>query len=135
MIIGDIGSGKSSLLLAILNEMLADKKARVTINGSIAYSSQKPWIMSATVKDNITFQSTFDDNKFNKAIYHASLEQDMKILPFGVETEIGEKGINISGGQKARIGLARAIYADRDIYLLDDILSAVDVHVGEFLMQ
>jgi len=115
--------------------MLADKEARVTINGSIAYSSQKPWIMSATVKDNIIFQSNFDDNKFNKAIYHASLEQDMKILPFGVETEIGEKGINISGGQKARIGLARAIYADRDIYLLDDILSAVDVHVGEFLMQ
>lgn len=68
-------------------------------------------------------------------IYHASLEQDLKILPFGVETHIGEKGINISGGQKARISLARALYSDRDIYLLDDVLSAVDVHVGEFLVS
>ena len=66
---------------------------------------------------------------------YASLEQDIKILPFGVETEIGEKGVNVSGGQKARIGLARALYSDRDIYLLDDILSAVDVHVGEYLMR
>jgi ABC-type multidrug transport system fused ATPase/permease subunit len=65
-----------------------------------------------------------------KVIHYACLEQDLKILPFGLDTEIGEKGINISGGQKARIGLARALYSDREIYLLDDILSAVDVHVG-----
>jgi ABC-type transport system involved in cytochrome bd biosynthesis fused ATPase/permease subunit len=91
--------------------------------------------MSSTVKENIVFESTFNEEKFNKVIYHASLEQDLKILPFGVETEIGEKGINISGGQKTRIALARALYSDRDIYLLDDVLSAVDVHVGEFLMR
>jgi ABC-type transport system involved in cytochrome bd biosynthesis fused ATPase/permease subunit len=91
--------------------------------------------MSSTVKENIVFESTFNEEKFKKVIYHASLEQDLKILPFGVETEIGEKGINISGGQKTRIALARALYSDRDIYLLDDVLSAVDVHVGEFLMR
>jgi ABC-type transport system involved in cytochrome bd biosynthesis fused ATPase/permease subunit len=91
--------------------------------------------MSSTVKENIVFESTFNEEKFNKVIYHASLEQDLKILPFGVETEIGEKGINISGGQKTRIALARALYSDRDIYLLDDVLSAVDAHVGEFLMR
>ena len=65
-----------------------------------------------------------------KAIYYASLEDDLKLLSKGMETEIGEKGVNLSGGQKARIGLARALYSDKDIYLLDDVLSAVDVHVG-----
>jgi ABC-type bacteriocin/lantibiotic exporter with double-glycine peptidase domain len=86
--------------------------------------------MSATVRDNITFELPFDQEKFNTVIHFASLEDDLKILPFGVETQIGEKGINISGGQKARIALARALYSGRDIYLLDDVLSAVDVHVG-----
>jgi ABC-type transport system involved in cytochrome bd biosynthesis fused ATPase/permease subunit len=135
MILGDIGSGKSSLLMAILNELLSATSSRINICGSIAYSPQKPWIMSETLKKNITFSGEFDQKKFEKVIYYASLEADLKMLPKGVETDIGEKGINISGGQKARVSLARSLYSDRDILLLDDILSAVDVHVGEFIVK
>lgn len=91
--------------------------------------------MSKTVKENIIFNLPYDQEKLDKIIYHSSLEQDIKIFPQGVETEIGEKGINISGGQKARLSLARALYSENDICLLDDILSAVDVHVGDFLMK
>ena len=137
MVVGDIGSGKSSLLYAMLSEMTPDPDAHpsISINGSIAFCSQKPWIMSGTVKENIMFFLPFEEEKFNKVIYYAGLEEDLKILGKGVETEIGEKGVNLSGGQKARISLARALYSDRDIYLLDDVLSAVDVHVGQFLME
>ena len=137
MIIGDIGSGKSSLLYAILNEMTVNSSQlpEIRINGNIAFCSQKPWIMSGTVKDNILFHEVYDSDKFEKVLYYSGLEEDLKVLGKGVDTEIGEKGINLSGGQKARIGLARALYSDRDIYLLDDILSAVDVHVGKFLME
>jgi ABC-type multidrug transport system fused ATPase/permease subunit len=91
--------------------------------------------MSRTVKENITFNLPYDETKFNRVIYHSSFEHDLQILPQGSETEIGEKGINISGGQKARLSLARALYSENDIYFLDDILSAVDVHVGDFLMK
>lgn len=86
MILGNIGSGKSSLLMAVLNEMITDNDSRVFINGKIAYSAQKPWIMSASVKDNITFESPYDEEKFKRVIHYASLEQDMKILPYGVDT-------------------------------------------------
>ena len=71
----------------------------------------------------------------NKVIYHSAFEQDLKILPQGLQTEIGEKGVNLSGGQKARLSLARALYSNRDIYFFDDVLSAVDVHVGDFLVK
>ena len=137
MIIGDIGSGKSSLLYAILNEMTPEpeKSPRIKINGSIAYSPQKAWIMTGTVKENIVFFQPFDEKRLKDAIYYACLEDDLKILNKGIDTEIGEKGVNLSGGQKARISLARALYSNKDIYLLDDILSAVDVHVGKFLME
>lgn len=86
--------------------------------------------MSATVKENITFSLPYDQIKFDRIVHYSSLEADLKLLPSGADTEIGEKGVNLSGGQKARIALARALYSDRDIYLLDDIISAVDVHVA-----
>lgn len=137
MIVGDIGSGKSSLLYAMLSEMTPDPESnpKITINGNVAFCSQKPWILSGTVKENILFFQPYDEEKFKKVVYYAGLEDDLKILGKGVETEIGEKGVNLSGGQKARVSLARALYSDRDIYLLDDVLSAVDVHVGKFLME
>ena len=86
MVIGDIGSGKSSLLNAILNEMYPSKRTRVTIAGSVAYSSQKPWIMSKTVRENITFTLPLDENRLNEVVHHASLEHDLKILPKGLDT-------------------------------------------------
>jgi ABC-type transport system involved in cytochrome bd biosynthesis fused ATPase/permease subunit len=101
----------------------------------LAYVPQKPWIMSGTVRDNITFTMPFDKQKFNEVIKHASMTTYLGLLVNRDLTEIGEKGANLSGGQKARIGLARALYSDRDIYLLDDIISAVDVHVGDFIMK
>lgn len=84
MIVGDIGSGKSSLLLAIINEMLATESSRVRINGQIAYSSQKPWIMSKTLKQNITFMSEENEDKLKKVLYYSCLEDDLKMLPKGL---------------------------------------------------
>ena len=94
----------------------------ITINGSLAYISQKPWILNDTVKNNILFGAPFDEQKYQDAVKNSCLESDLSILPNGDETEIGEKGVNLSGGQKARVSLAQAVYADRDIYLLDDPL-------------
>ncbi len=91
--------------------------------------------MSKTLKENIVFMSEIDEKKLSQVIHYALLEEDLKMLPKGIDTEIGEKGINLSGGQKARVSLARSLYSDRDILLLDDILSAVDVHVGEFIVK
>ena len=124
--------GKSSILSSILGECI-NNSGTVQAVGSIAYCDQRPWILNDTVKGNITFGSAFDEAKFDRALHAANLEEDIKILPGGIMTEIGEKGINLSGGQKARIALARAIYRDTDIYLLDDPLSAVDAHVGQHL--
>ena len=110
--------------------MIASDKASINVSGTIAYSPQKPWIMSSTLKQNITFMEEISDEKLKDVLHYACLEDDLKMLPKGLDTEIGEKGINISGGQKARVSLARALYSSRDILLFDDILSAVDVHVG-----
>lgn len=137
MIIGDTGSGKSSILHAILNEMKTDKdsNSHIQVNGSLAYSSQKPWMISGTLMENIIFNEPYDEKRLTDAIHYACLEDDLKLFSNGLETQIGEKGINLSGGQKARVSLARALYSNKDIYLLDDILSAVDVHVGKFLID
>lgn len=95
---------------------------QVTINGETAYISQRPWIINETLKKNVLFGLPFDEQKYREAVKYSCLESDLKILPHGDETEIGEKGVNLSGGQKARVALAQAIYADKDIYLLDDPL-------------
>ena len=86
--------------------------------------------MNLTVKDNILFGLPLDEHKYNDCIKYSCLEPDLAILQQGDATMIGEKGVNLSGGQKVRIALARALYSDSDILLLDDILSAVDIHVG-----
>ncbi len=133
-IVGTVGSGKSSMLSALLGEM-EKLSGNVTISGSLAYVSQQAWIQNAKLKENILFGSKMDDNKYNKVIDNCALLSDLDILPAKDETEIGEKGINLSGGQKQRVSLARAVYADADIYLLDDPLSAVDSHVGKHIFD
>lgn len=145
-IFGKIGSGKSSLIQAILNNMIPvnpnlskdDKfysEEKILVKGSIAYTSQTPWIENATLKDNILFYSEFNEEKYHEVIRLCELESDLKHLPGGDLTEIGEKGVNLSGGQRARVSLARAVYSDKDIIILDDPLSALDAQVGEKIMK
>ncbi|CAG8721759.1 10889_t:CDS:2, partial [Dentiscutata heterogama] len=133
-IVGKVGAGKSSLLSALLGEM-EKISGDVTIRGYTAYAPQSAWIMNATLRDNITFGLPYDPKFYEEVIDACSLKADIEILPGGDLTEIGEKGINLSGGQKARISLARAVYARADIYLFDDPLSAVDAHVGKHIFD
>ncbi|RYH11025.1 ATP-binding cassette domain-containing protein, partial [archaeon] len=133
-IVGSVGSGKSSLLSCILGELIPIQ-GNVKIQGDIAYCDQRPWILNDTVQNNILFGKEYEESKFDEAIYASCLEDDITILPGGLQTQIGEKGINLSGGQKARVSLARAVYRDADIYLLDDPLSAVDAHVAQFIFH
>ncbi|KAG5890605.1 hypothetical protein JTB14_005118 [Gonioctena quinquepunctata] len=133
-VVGTVGSGKSSLISAFLGEM--DKKSgRVNTYGNVAYVSQQAWIQNATLKDNILFGKTFDESRYDSIIEACALKPDLDMLPAGDQTEIGEKGINLSGGQKQRVSLARAVYANADIYFLDDPLSAVDSHVGKHIFE
>jgi ATP-binding cassette subfamily C (CFTR/MRP) protein 1 len=133
-IVGTVGSGKSSLLSALLGD-LHKIDGTVNTDGKLAYVPQQAWIQNSTLKGNITFCSTEEDEKYNKVVDACSLRTDFDILPAGDQTEIGEKGINLSGGQKQRVSLARAVYSDADIYLLDDPLSAVDSHVGKHIFE
>ena len=107
----------------------------VKLNGSVAYVQQVPWIQNLTIRDNILYGLPLDKAKYVDVIKMCELERDLEILPAGDLTEIGEKGINLSGGQKARLGLARAVYAGRDIILMDDPISAVDAIVKRKLMK
>ena len=133
-VVGVVGSGKSSLLSCLLGDM-TKMSGSVNISGTLAYVPQQAWIQNVTLKQNILFTSKYEESRYNRIIEASALTSDIKILAGGDETEIGEKGINLSGGQKQRVSLARAIYADSDIYLLDDPLSAVDSHVGKHIFD
>jgi ATP-binding cassette subfamily C (CFTR/MRP) protein 1 len=131
-VVGEVGSGKTSLLHAILGE-IPKTSGVVSVKGSIAYVPQTAWIKNASVKDNITFMKPMDEKRYKDVIKVCQLQPDLAILTAGDQTEIGEKGINLSGGQKQRVSVARSVYSDADIYILDDPLSAVDAHVGKAL--
>ncbi|XP_076278986.1 ATP-binding cassette sub-family C member 5-like isoform X3 [Lasioglossum baleicum] len=133
-ICGHVGSGKSSLLLAALGQ-LKMTEGHIFREGSCAYVSQQAWIVNATLRENILFGNQFDAQRYYHAVTVCNLKEDINMLPGGDDTEIGERGINLSGGQKQRVALARALYANRDIYFLDDPLSAVDVHVGSYIFK
>lgn len=133
-VVGRVGAGKSSFLQSLLGD-LYKVKGQVVVHGSTAYVSQQAWIMNASVKDNITFGHRYDAEFYNKTVKACALTEDFAQLPDGDETEVGERGISLSGGQKARLTLARAVYARADVYLLDDCLSAVDQHVGRQLID
>lgn len=133
-IVGRVGSGKSSIIQSLLGD-LYKLRGDVRVHGKVAYVSQVPWIINGTVRENILFGHTYDPVFYNNVLKACALTVDLNILPKGDKTEVGEKGISLSGGQKARLSLARAVYARADVYLLDDPLSAVDEHVGRHLID
>ncbi|KAK6143026.1 hypothetical protein DH2020_023374 [Rehmannia glutinosa] len=133
-ICGTVGSGKSSLLSCILGEM-QKFSGTVKISGSKAYVPQSPWILSGNIRENILFGKPYESGKYDRTIEACALIKDFELFAAGDLTEIGERGINMSGGQKQRIQIARAVYQDADIYLLDDPFSAVDAHTGTQLFQ
>ncbi|XP_030375917.1 probable multidrug resistance-associated protein lethal(2)03659 [Scaptodrosophila lebanonensis] len=133
-IIGPVGAGKSSLIQAILGELRAETGA-IKVNGTFSYASQEPWLFTGTVRQNILFGQPMDKRRYAQVVKKCALERDFDLLPFGDKTIVGERGASLSGGQKARISLARAVYRQTAIYLLDDPLSAVDTHVGRHLFD
>ncbi|KAI3654035.1 hypothetical protein MP228_000754 [Amoeboaphelidium protococcarum] len=134
IVCGQVGSGKSSLLNAILGEMKT-LSGQIRINGKIGYTMQQPWIKNGSVKDNVSFGDDFRQDQFDHAVQVTALAQDLDWLPNGANTLLGEKGVQISGGQKARVSLSRLVYCKPDIALLDDPLSAVDVNVGRHIFN
>lgn len=133
-IVGQVGSGKSSLLQVILGELKLDSGS-LTVHGSLSYASQEAWLFAGTIRSNIVFIDEYDEQRYRDVVQVCALECDFAQLPYGDSTIVGERGISLSGGQKARVNLARAIYRRADIYLLDDPLSAVDAHVGQHIFQ
>lgn len=133
-VLGRVGDGKSSLLAAILGEMHRTD-GECIVRGRTAYFTQGGWCMGASVRDNILFGLNYEPDFYQRVLRACALEPDLAILPDGDMTEVGEKGVSLSGGQRARVALARACYARADIYLLDDPLAAVDAHVGAHLFK
>lgn len=126
MVIGTVGAGKSSMINALLGEMTL-KRGSFDIRGGISYVSQDTWIRNLNVRDNILFGEPFDTERYDTVLRVSQLAMDLHALPHGDQTEIGERGINLSGRQKARVAIARALYRSHyEILLLDDPLSAVD---------
>ena len=133
-ITGPVGSGKTSLLMTILGE-IPISSGKISCIGKIAFVSQTPWVYSGTVRENIVFGKEFHEQKYTRVLEVCDLEKDIASFMKHDVTEIGQRGVILSGGQRARVSLARAIYSDADIYLLDDPLSAVDAKVGKHLFD
>ncbi|XP_071056450.1 probable multidrug resistance-associated protein lethal(2)03659 [Onthophagus taurus] len=134
VIIGNVGSGKSSILNLLLQEIEL-KSGTVKMNGKLSFSSQEPWIFNSSVRNNIIFENDYDELKYKVIAEVCALETDFNQFPNNDFTIISEKGHSLSGGQKSRINLARSIYKEADIYLLDDPLSAVDSHVAKHIFN
>ncbi|XP_071353063.1 ATP-binding cassette sub-family C member 5 isoform X2 [Trachinotus anak] len=131
---GSVGSGKTSLMSAILGQMTV-LEGSVAVKGRLAYVAQQAWILNATLRDNILFGQQYQDDRYQSVLSACCLRPDLTLLPNADLTEIGERGANLSGGQRQRISLARALYSDRDFYILDDPLSALDAHVANHVFH
>ncbi|XP_031568580.1 multidrug resistance-associated protein 4-like [Actinia tenebrosa] len=134
VITGPVGSGKSSLLMAMQRE-IPITSGKISFHGKMAYVSQVPWTFSGTVRDNIVFGKTFDKMKYQRILDLSGLQKDMKRFPKGDLSMIGQRGVVLSGGQRSRVSLARAMYSEAEIVLLDDPLSAVDAKVGQQIFE
>ena len=138
-VVGPTGVGKSSLVSALLGEMVQVKGTPINATGQglkVAYAAQTPWILNATVRDNITFGEAWNPQLYDKVVAACQLETDLKALPHGDMTEIGERGITLSGGQKQRVAVARCAYGKhRDLFILDDVLSALDPEVASQVFE
>ena len=134
-IIGRVGCGKSTFLSSLMGETYYKEGSQIIMNGTVSYVSQKPWIMSSTVKDVILFGLDYNEGRLNECIRCAGMEEDLKSMQNGLDTMLGDRGVNLSGGQKMRIAIARSLYSNRDIYLFDDPISALDIHVGKVVME
>uniref|UniRef100_A0A8C4HT30 ATP-binding cassette, sub-family C (CFTR/MRP), member 10 n=1 Tax=Dicentrarchus labrax TaxID=13489 RepID=A0A8C4HT30_DICLA len=137
VVVGKVGCGKSSLLAALTGELSRLSGVVYVADREVGFglASQEPWIQHASVRDNILFGKDYDPAFYQTVIEACALSDDLNVLPNGDRTEVGENGVTLSGGQKARLALARAVYMDKDIYLLDDPLAAVDTDVAEHLMK
>ncbi|XP_039296147.1 probable multidrug resistance-associated protein lethal(2)03659 [Nilaparvata lugens] len=133
-VIGSVGAGKSSFLQLLLGEMPITK-GDIEVKGRVSYATQEVWVFSGSIRQNITFGLPFDKKRYKQVTRVCALERDFELFQYGDMTLVGERGASLSGGQKARINLARAVYRDADIYLFDDPLSAVDTHVGKHLFD
>jgi len=132
---GSVGSGKSSLLCAIMGEIPRVSGAETRVVGSRPYVPQSAWIQTGTVQDNVLFGKAMDKAQYDEVLQACALDKDVELWANGDMTVVGERGMNLSGGQKQRIQLARALYSDADVYLLDDPFSAVDAHTGAHLFK
>lgn len=138
-LIGKTGSGKTSLINSIFNEMFMQETdgqlPKINVNGTISYLSQNAKLMSKTIKENILFYNDFDEQRYKDAIHYSAMTNDLNILEDRDRTMLGDKGINLSGGQKTRLEIARSLYADKEIVIMDDPISALDINVGKFIME
>ncbi|KAI0068087.1 hypothetical protein BV25DRAFT_1834393 [Artomyces pyxidatus] len=140
LIIGPTGSGKTSLLMALLGEMHfiplgPGSWFHLPREGGVAYAAQESWVQNETIRDNILFGTPYDEARYEKVVYQCGLKRDFTLFEAGDKTEVGEKGLTLSGGQKARVTLARAIYSPAETILLDDVLAALDVHTARWIVD
>ncbi|EKM51019.1 uncharacterized protein PHACADRAFT_177708 [Phanerochaete carnosa HHB-10118-sp] len=140
LIIGPTGSGKTSVLMALLGEMhriplSSESWVNLPREDGVAYAAQESWVLSDTIKENILFGSPYNEERYNKVIYQCALTKDLAMFNSGDETQVGERGITLSGGQKARVTLARAVYSSAGVLLLDDVLAALDVHTSRWVVN
>lgn len=133
-VIGPVGSGKSSFLQLLLGELYPESGS-IRVGGTVSYASQEPWLFVSTVRRNILFGEKYEREHYRAVVKVCALERDFELFSDGDKTFVGERGVSLSGGQRARINLARAVYKNAEVYLLDDPLSAVDTHVGKQLFQ